>query len=71
MSKGRRLELRLGKRLRVARNIEVLSGQSSGSHWGHRQVQSYGMGQSCKQALIDRQGGYQRKDYLIVGPERD
>lgn len=80
---GRRLELRLGKRLRVARYIEVLSGQSSGSHWGHREIQSCKMGQGrkhiqshrigedCKQALIDREGGDQRKDYLIDGQEKD
>lgn len=83
MHKGRRLELRLGRRLRLVRYIEALPGKSSGSHWGHRQVQnrkmgpgckqvqSYRMGQDCKQALIDSREGDQRKDYLVVARERD
>ena len=55
----------------MARYIEALPGQSSGSHWGNRQVQSCRMGQDCKQVLIDRPGGDQRKDYLIAGQEMD
>lgn len=38
---------------------------------GCKQIQSHRIGQDCKQAMIDRQGGYQQKDYLIVGQEKD